>query len=425
MKPLLYDTIFLWKASQVKALASLLRKHSTSTYGNLDHPNTGSWIKRIIIMISNPNERLASSDFAELMSSSRKLTALHIVMHLPDESTRDQFPNPETLFPDISLAAPTLRILNLTESICNDFKDEPVISNDFFAKMTALRALRCDSHITLDKLQPLEYLSTSKYTLEKLKHNNPSIQELSIRDATVFPLSYSPNEHLRRLNLNIIYGIHTSGQPSDNGEDDQADTNPSGSGGNLGGRVSEEEEKEKEMVDQVNYLAELEPLDDPDSDSDSEDVSGPSQMLAAGSEVATIGSDSNAGGGGGLGIFDGLVWGRGDFQTDVLDLLPPTVTYLSLVFGRWKDLLGNLQRLPTTVTHLGLEAGLTHCKDKSYIHLIDICRDLIAPGLTVVQLNHWQICVDLRTRHAGLLKEFVEMLKNKNVELWDAEGSVM
>ena len=58
-------------------------------------------------------------------------------------------------------------------------------------------------------------------------------------------------------------------------------------------------------------------------------------------------------------------------------------------------------------------------------HLIHIFREIIAPGLAVVQLNHWQTCVDLRTRHVSLLKEVVEILRNRNVDLWDAEGDVM
>ncbi|KAJ8480684.1 hypothetical protein ONZ45_g15578 [Pleurotus djamor] len=363
-------------------------------------------------MISDPNDRLASEHFDGLMSSSRNLTSLHVVMHLPDESTKYEYPNLQTFLPSILLAAPTLRILNLADCIYTH--QEPAISNEFFEQMTALRALRCDSQVILDKLQPLEYLSVQAWTLRKLKHNNPSIQELFIREAMVYPLSYSPNEHLRRLNLDITYGIHTDGrQSSDDGEEDQADTSPVVSGRDLEGRASEEDDKD--VVEQVNHLFGLEVLGGPDSDS--EDVSSPSEMSAASLEVDTIVSDSDAGG--------AYNWGRGDFQTEALDLLPPTVTYLSLVFGRWRDLLGHLQRLPATVTHLGLEAGTTHCKDKSYRPLIDICRDLLAPGLAVVQLNHWQTCVDLRTRHAGFLKELVEVLRNKNVDLLDAEGAVM
>ncbi|KAJ8456795.1 hypothetical protein ONZ45_g18573 [Pleurotus djamor] len=112
---------------------------------------------------------------------------------------------------------------------------------------------------------------------------------------------------------------------------------------------------------------------------------------------------------------------------DAFDVLPPTVTYLSIIVGRWEDVRGRIriQRLPASVTTLGLEAGEVHCKDRSYRHLVNECRDIIAPGLTVVQLNNWQTCVDLRTRHPGLLKEFVEMLGNRNVELWDSEGFVM
>ncbi|KAJ8520502.1 hypothetical protein ONZ45_g2656 [Pleurotus djamor] len=288
--------------------------------------------------------------------------------------------------------------------------------------MTALRALRCDSQVILDKLPPLDYLSVQSWTLRKLKHNDPSIRELFVREVLSFPLSYSPNEDLRRLNLDITYAIGTHGLDSDDLDQaenptDLADSvdgsgnNPESDGTRKDNKEGDEEEGEEEF--EGGRASEVdEDEDDPESDLES--------MPSLGTD------DSGSSGGDGFGHFSHFGFGgAGDLQNDALDLLPPSVTYLSLVCGRWADLEGRLQRLPVTVTSLGLEAHKAHCKERSYRRLMEVCRDLIAPGLTVVQLNHWQTCVDLRTRHAGVLKEFVEMLRNRNVELWDAEGSIM
>ncbi|KAJ8487510.1 hypothetical protein ONZ45_g14309 [Pleurotus djamor] len=376
------------------------------------------WIKRIIITISNPNYRLPASDFGVLMSSCPNLTALHNVMRFPDESPDYHFPNYEALFDGILRTASSLQVLNLADTVYPH--EEPAIPNEFFEKMTALRALRCDSQVILDKLPPLDYLSAQSWTLRKLKHNDPSIRELFIREVMSFPLSYSPNEHLRRLNLDITYAIATHGSDSDdlnraeNLTDladfvDDSDSNPDGDGTRKDNEEGNEEEGAEEY--EGGRASEVdEDGDDPESDLES--------MPSLGT------NDSGSSGGDGLGHFSHFSFG-GDLQNDALDLLPPSVTYLSLVCGRWADLEGRLQRLPATVTSLGLEAHKAHCKEKSYRRLKEVCRDLIAPGLTVVQLNHWQTCVDLRTRHAGVLKEFVEMLRNRSVELWDAEGSIM
>ncbi|KAJ8507131.1 hypothetical protein ONZ45_g10465 [Pleurotus djamor] len=386
VKPMLYNTIFLWKASQITDLALLLRGQGPPS---ADHPRIGSWIRRIVIMIHDPKDRIDFSNFGELMSSCHKLTALHVVMHFPDAS--DRYPSSLVLFENILHTASTLQILNLVA--CAPHYSDNSIPNDFFKKMTALRAFRSDNDINPPNIQLLDYLSVGGWTLGKSVYQYPSmaIRELFIRDISSFPISYPQNEDLRRLNLDITGSFLSYGSELDDSAGDQTVHNLlGGSGVDLDGHGSEEEEV---VVGGGAVAADQMTVDNPESDFVYSEPSASSE----------------------------------DFQIAALDVLPPTVTYLSIIFGRWEELGGRIriQRLPISVTGLGLEAGEEHCKAKSYRHLIHICRDLIAPGLTVVQLNHWQTCVDLRTRHPGLLKEFVEMLGNRNVELLDAEGSVM
>ncbi|KAJ8507143.1 hypothetical protein ONZ45_g10463 [Pleurotus djamor] len=304
-------------------------------------------------MIGDPEDRVASSDFGDLMSFCNNLTALHILRHLPDESMIFLYPDPQAIYRHILLTASTLQILNIGQCIYQ--RTAGGLPTEFFTELTALREFRCDTRIVMHDPKPLDYLSAETWTLRRLADRDDlSLQELSIQNVSSFPLSYPATERLRRLNLDITEAL-----------------------------PRRRWETENEDIDGVA-----------DGDLDSHGLQGAD--------------------------------GEGsDLQKNVLNLLPPSVTYLSLICHSWEDLRGHIQRLPTSVTSLGLEVGTYHGKDKSYRHLIHICREIIAPRLTVIQLNHWQTCVDLRTRHPGILKEFVEMLRNRNVALWDAEGSVM
>ncbi|KAJ8455824.1 hypothetical protein ONZ45_g18853 [Pleurotus djamor] len=385
IKPLLYNTVFLRKASQVKALASLLRRNNTPRPKD---PDIGSWVKRIVIMINDPNDRISAYEFGDLMSFCHNLAALHIPRYLPDESTVYLYPDPHAIFRHISLTGPTLRILNLGN--CISQRISMTLPMGFFQEMVALRAFRCDSKIVVYNLQPLDYLSVETWSLNGLEHENLSIKELFIQDIPFmsFPLSYSAPEHLSRLDLDITSTLPCS-------------------------KWEIEDVEEGGMANQT--------VDDPDSDPESmPSLGGVSDETSNDSD-----SDSDSEGGDGVGTFPPIS-DRGDLQKGALDVLPPSVTYLHLVCRSWESLRGSIQRLPESVTCLGLEPiNKPHCEDKSYRHLMHILREIIAPGLAVVQLNHWQSCVDLRTRHAGLLKEVVDILKNRNVELWDAEGAVM
>ncbi|KAJ8507133.1 hypothetical protein ONZ45_g10469 [Pleurotus djamor] len=352
-------------------------------------------------MISNSKDRIHSSHFGHLMSSCHTLTALHVVMHLPDESsTNRRHPSSHFLFHNILHVASTLHTLNLTS--CIPAYSETAIPGDFFNKMRALRAFRCDNDVFLPKLnntsiKALDYLSVGEWTLEEAMDGcdgwpSMAVGELSVGDILSVPvsISYPENQqHLRRLNLDIAHSLPT---PRSDSTDDQVQAAhnhnlPGGSGIDIDGQNSE-------------VLMEEEGEGQQEGDGADQEVDNASSVISISSE---------------------------NLQTGALDVLPPTITYLSLLIRRWEHLSRHIfiHRLPASITTLGLEAGEEHSTDTSYRHLVNTCRDIIAPGLTVVQLNHWQTCVDLRTRHPGILKEFVEMLGNRNVELWDSEGFVM
>ncbi|KAJ8507139.1 hypothetical protein ONZ45_g10467 [Pleurotus djamor] len=386
VKPLLYETIFISKASQIKSLASLLRVHSPPSP---NHPHIGSWIKRLVIMINEPRDRIESSDFGQIMSSSFNLTALHIVMYLPDESTVYRNPNSQIFFQNILHTSSTLRILNLVA--CVPAYTVDAIPRDFFDKMTAL--------------------PVREWTLERLRRDHMStsvamrITEIFVLKVSSFPVPLPKNKRLRRFGMHIPYGLPVFNNNSG------VVRNPTNDG--FGGGVVDDDEEEEEEEEAARQAREVNA-----SEFNFEDIPSPSEISAASLEVDSIGSASDAGGGGGGGFgFND----RGTLQ-DTIDPLPPTVKYLSLACDRWEELHAHLRRLPASVTTLGLEVEQCHSTDTSYRYVVQMCRDIIAPRLAVVQLSHWQTCVDLRTRHEGLLKEFVEVLGRRGVELWDSEG---
>ncbi|KAJ8480685.1 hypothetical protein ONZ45_g15575 [Pleurotus djamor] len=45
-----------------------------------------------------------------------------------------------------------------------------------------------------------------------------------------------------------------------------------------------------------------------------------------------------------------------------------------------------------------------------------------AAGLIFIQFSDPDACMDLRTRHADVLNQLVEILKTRNIDLRDAEG---
>ncbi|KAJ8457125.1 hypothetical protein ONZ45_g18441 [Pleurotus djamor] len=97
--PLLYNTVFLSRVSQIEALVALLTKDPQSLY----QKDVGSLIKRIVIIMNHPTQMIATSDLAKLMSSCPTITSLHIFMHLPIEATRHIYPNLDS---DLSSTSP-------------------------------------------------------------------------------------------------------------------------------------------------------------------------------------------------------------------------------------------------------------------------------------------------------------------------------
>ncbi|KAJ8520531.1 hypothetical protein ONZ45_g2688 [Pleurotus djamor] len=315
--PLLYNTVFLSRVSQIEALAALLTKDPQSLY----QKDVGSLIKRIVIIMNHPTQMIATSDLAKLMSSCPTITSLHIFMHLPIEATRHIYPNVQATFRAILPAARTLQILNIPNISAVGGREIP---HEFFRKMVALRAFRCDSQVIIHKLRPLQFLSLSALPLMHLKDNNHAIDEIFIQEIFLLPPCYPITSSLRRLTLDIA---------------------------------------------------------------------------SAHSSIAQ------------------------DHLQDALDTLPPSVTHLSLICGIWSDLRRHIRRLPHTVTSFGLEAYKpNYCDAAAYLQLTHIFRSMDAAGLIFIQFSDPDACMDLRTRHADVLNQLVEILKTRNIDLRDAEG---